>query len=139
MTEPSVLIAEDDPELRSVLRRGLAEQGFAPEAVGTGGELLARVDSESPDLLIIDIGLPDTDGRDLCQALRARGIQAPVLFLTARDALPDRLSGFDAGGGDYVTKPVVFARVVPRLQALARPARAAGGIETPRLRLAPNP
>src|SRR5207244_1813127 len=82
------LIAEDDPELRSVLRRGLAEQGFAPETVATGGELLARVDSAPPDLLIIVIGLPDTDGRDLCQALRARGIQAPALFLTARDALP---------------------------------------------------
>src|SRR3954464_13582420 len=98
MTEPSVLIAEDDPELRSVLRRGLAERGFAPEAVGTGGELLARVDSESPDLLVIDIGLPDTDGRDLCQALRARGIDTPELFLTPRDALVDRIAGFAAGG-----------------------------------------
>ena len=137
MTEPSVLIAEDDPELRSVLRRGLAEQGFAPETVATGGELLARVESASPDLLIIDIGLPDTDGRDLCQALRARGIQAPVLFLTARDALPDRLSGFDAGGDDYVTKPFVFAEVVARLQALARRAGADGVIEAAGLRLDP--
>jgi len=137
MTEPSVLIAEDDPELRSVLRRGLAEQGFAPETVATGSELLARVDSASPDLLIIDIGLPDTDGRDLCQALRARGIQAPVLFLTARDALPDRLSGFDAGGDDYVTKPFVFAEVVARLQALARRAGADGVMEAAGLRLDP--
>jgi two-component system, OmpR family, response regulator len=120
MTQPRVLIAEDDSELRAVLSRGLAEEGFAPETVATGAELLARADSDSPDLLVVDIGLPDADGRDLCQALRARGIQAPVLFLTARDALPDRLSGFDAGGDDYVTKPFVFAEVVARLHGCSR-------------------
>src|SRR5438105_12668187 len=137
MTQPRVLIVEDDPELRRVLQRGLAEEGFAPETVATGGELLARVDSASPDLLIIDIGLPDTDGRDLCQALRARGIQAPVLFLTARDALPDRLSGFDAGGDDYVTKPFAFAEVVARLHALTRRSGADGASEVAGLRLDP--
>ena len=102
MSGARVLIVEDDPELRRVLQRGLAEEGFEPAAVATGAELLARADSDSdaPDVLIVDIGLPDADGRDVCQALRARGIQTPVLFLTARDALPDRLSGFDAGGDD---------------------------------------
>ena len=90
MTQPRVLIVEDDPELRSLLQRGLAEEGFEPDAVATGGELLARIESDPPDLLVVDIGLPDADGRDLCQAVRARGVQAPVLFLTARDALPDR-------------------------------------------------
>ena len=69
---------------------------------------------------MIDIGLPDADGRDLCQALRARGIAAPVLFLTARDALTDRLSGFSAGGDDYVTKPFDIEEVVARLHALLR-------------------
>jgi len=140
MTQPRVLIVEDDPELRGVLKRGLAEEGFATEAVATGAELLARVESDPanlPDLLVVDIGLPDADGRDLCQALRARGIQAPVLFLTARDALPDRLSGFDAGGDDYVTKPFDFAEVVARLQALARRAGADGVIEAAGLRLDP--
>ena len=137
MSQPHVLIAEDDPELRRVLQRGLAEEGFEPETVATGAELLARVDSDPPDLLVVDIGLPDADGRDLCQALRARGIQAPVLFLTARDALPDRLSGFDAGGDDYVTKPFAFAEVVARLQALARRAGAEGVIEAVGLRLDP--
>src|SRR2546430_4050717 len=139
MSGPRVLIVEDDPELRGVLQRGLAEEGFAPVTVATGAELLARVDSDPPDLLVVDIGLPDADGRDLCQALRARGIQAPVLFLTARDALPDRLSGFDAGGDDYVTKPFVFAEVVARLQALARRAGADGAIEAAGLRLDPIP
>ena len=137
MSQPRVLIAEDDPELRRVLESGLAEEGFAPEAAATGAELLARVESDPPDLLVVDIGLPDADGRDLCQALRARGIQAPVLFLTARDALPDRLSGFDAGGDDYVTKPFAFAEVVARLQALARRAGVEGVIEAAGLRLDP--
>ena len=137
MSGARVLIAEDDPELRRVLRRGLAEEGFEPEAVATGAELLVRAETDSPDLLVVDIGLPDADGRDLCQALRARGIQTPVLFLTARDALPDRLSGFDAGGDDYVTKPFVFAEVVRRLRALARRAGADGVVEAVGLRLDP--
>ena len=103
MSGPRVLIAEDDPELRRVLQRGLAEEGFEPKTVATGAELLARADSDLPDLLVVDVGLPDADGRDLCQALRARGIQTPVLFLTARDALPDRLSGFCFTAGVIVS------------------------------------
>ena len=71
-------------------------------------------------MLVIDIGLPDADGRDLCQALRAQGVNAPVLFLTARDTLTDRLSGFNAGGDDYVTKPFDIEEVVARLHALLR-------------------
>src|SRR5256884_3435402 len=137
MSELRVLIAEDDPELREVLKRSLCAEGFAASAVATGSELLERALTEPPDALVIDIGLSDTDGRDLCQALRARGIQVPVLFLTARDALPDRLSGFDAGGDDYVTKPFAFAEVVARLQALARRAGADGVIEAAGLHLDP--
>ena len=137
MTEARVLIVEDDAELRGVLARGLGEEGFETSAVATGAELLARVGAEAPDLLVVDIGLPDADGRDLCQALRARGIQAPVLFLTARDALPDRLSGFEAGGDDYVTKPFAFAEIAARLHALARRAGAEGAVEAAGLRLDP--
>ena len=137
MSGPRVLIVEDDAELRSLLDRGLSEEGFETEAVATGVELLRRVEGEAPDLLVVDIGLPDADGRDLCQALRAQGIQAPVLFLTARDALPDRLSGFEAGGDDYVAKPFVFVELAARLQALARRAGADGVIEAGGLRLDP--
>jgi len=79
---------------------------------------MQRVRETSPDALVIDVGLPDADGRDLCQALRARGVQAPVLFLTARDAVSDRLSGFAAGGDDYVTKPFHLVEVAARLRAL---------------------
>ncbi len=137
MTEQRVLIVEDDPELRGLLRRGLAEEGFRTEAVGTGAELLEWVEASEPDALVVDIGLPDADGRDLCQALRARGLRAPVLFLTARDALVDRLAGFDAGGDDYVTKPFAFAEVAARLHALLRRAGATGAVEAVGLRLDP--
>ncbi|HET8893653.1 MAG TPA: response regulator transcription factor [Gaiellaceae bacterium] len=132
-----VLIVEDDSELRSVLRSGLEEEGFETEAVSSGAELLARAVAEPPNLLVVDIGLPDADGRDVCQALRARGVQAPVLFLTARDALPDRISGFEAGGDDYVTKPFALAELVARLHALARRSGVDGAIEAAGLRLDP--
>lgn len=133
----SILIVEDDDELRGVLGRGLGEEGFAVEAVATGAELLERIDRAAPDALVIDIGLPDTDGRDLCQALRARGIQAPVLFLTARDALVDRIAGFDAGGDDYLAKPFAFVELVARLQALLRRSGGDGMLEADGLRLDP--
>jgi two-component system response regulator MprA len=137
MTGSRVLIVEDDPELRAVLSRSLGEEGFATESVGTGAALLERVARDEPDVLVVDIGLPDADGRDVCQALRARGVQAPVLFLTARDALVDRLAGFDAGGDDYVTKPFALAEVSARLQALIRRAGGEGTVEGAGLTLDP--
>jgi two-component system response regulator MprA len=117
---PNLLIVEDDAPLRAVLTRSLRAEGFATRAVGSASDLMASALSEPPDALVIDIGLPDGDGRDLCQALRAQGVHAPVLFLTARDALTDRLSGFSAGGDDYVTKPFDIEEVVARLHALLR-------------------
>jgi two-component system OmpR family response regulator len=117
---PRVLVIEDDLELRSVIVRGLDEEGFSAAGLGTGHVLLERLAAESPDLLILDVGLPDADGRDVCQAVRAQGIRTPVLFLTARDSLTDRLSGFSAGGDDYLTKPFAFAELVARAWALLR-------------------
>jgi len=131
----SVLVVEDDDELRGLLVRGLREEGFAPEAVASGKELLDRFESAKPDVLVIDIGLPDADGRDLSQALRARGVQTPVLFLTARDAVVDRIAGFDAGGDDYLTKPFAFGELVARLQALLRRGGGDEGLEAEGLRL----
>jgi two-component system OmpR family response regulator len=113
-----ILLVEDDLELRELLARGLEHEGFAVVGARTGSEAMQRVRDAPPDALVIDVGLPDADGRDLCQALRARGVQAPVLFLTARDAMSDRLSGFAAGGDDYVTKPFHLAEVAARLRAL---------------------
>jgi len=137
VTRPRVTIVEDDAELRRVLQQGLAEDGLDVRAVATGTELLAQIETHAPDALVIDIGLPDTDGRDLCQALRARGIQVPVLFLTARDALVDRLAGFDSGGDDYVTKPFALAELSARLHAQLRRAGANGVVEAAGLVLDP--
>ena len=136
MAAHRLLIVEDDAVLRSQLSRGLGEEGFEIEAVADGATALERADDD-PDALIIDIGLPDADGRDLCQALRARGCDAPVLFLTARDAMPDRLSGFSAGGDDYVTKPFHFDEVVVRLRALLRRSGADPSTTVGTLRLNP--
>jgi len=133
----SVLVVEDDDELRGVLVRGLREEGFAPEAVASGKELLDRFETAKPDVLVIDIGLPDADGRDLSQALRARGIQTPVLFLTARDAVVDLIAGFDAGGDDYLTKPFAFGELVARLQALLRRGGGDEALQAAGLRLDP--
>ena len=133
----SVLVVEDDDELRGLLVRGLREEGFAPEAVASGKELLDRFETAKPDVLVIDIGLPDADGRDLSQALRARGVQTPVLFLTARDAVVDRIAGFDAGGDDYLTKPFAFGELVARLQALLRRGGGDEAVEAAGLRLDP--
>ena len=135
--EPRVLIVEDDAELRGILVRGLAEEGFRTEGTATGTDLLRRAVAGPPDAFVVDIGLPDTDGRDLCQALRAQGVQAPVLFLTARDELVERLAGFSAGGDDYLTKPFAFAELVARLQALLRRSRSEEPPERIGLRLDP--
>ena len=118
--EPSVVVLEDDLELRSLLTRGLREEGFQVTTAGSAAEAFEVLREQQPDALIVDLGLPDADGRDVVQALRAQGETAPVIFLTARDALPDRLSGFAAGGDDYLTKPFAFAELVARLHALLR-------------------
>ncbi len=138
MSLATILIVEDDLEMRSMLVRGLREEGLHVESVGTGAQLLARVADRPPDLFIIDIGLPDADGRDVCQALRAQGVSAPILFLTARDALSDRLSGFSAGGDDYLTKPFAFAELVARLEALLRRAGGEPAVEVGELRVEPR-
>jgi two-component system, OmpR family, response regulator len=120
MPTPRALVVEDDADLRRLLRRGLDEEGFEVVQVARGAEAIAVAAEDPPDVLVVDIGLPDADGRDVCQALRAQGVEAPVLFLTARDAVTDRLSGFSAGGDDYLTKPFAFAELVARLRALLK-------------------
>ena len=120
MIEPHVIVLEDDAELGRLLNRGLTEEGFRVTTASDASTVFERLAVDEPRALIVDIGLADADGRDVVHALRARGVAAPVLFLTARDALPDRLSGFAAGGDDYLTKPFAFAELVARLHALLR-------------------
>ena len=123
-------ICEDDHELRGVIRDALEREGFEVRAVASGAEAVRAFAADPPDVLVLDIGLPDADGRDVCQALRARGVEAPVLFLTARNSLADRISGFHAGGDDYLTKPFALAELMVRVQALARRARPAAPAES---------
>jgi two-component system OmpR family response regulator len=137
MAAESIGICEDDHALRGVLRDAFEREGLEVRGTATGAEAIERFGVDPPDVLVLDIGLPDADGRDVCQALRARGVSAPVLFLTARDALTDRLSGFTAGGDDYVTKPFALAEVLLRVQALLR-RRAAGPAATSHLTLDPG-
>ncbi|RKS80070.1 DNA-binding response OmpR family regulator [Motilibacter peucedani] len=119
MVAARVLVVEDDSALRRLIATGLRDEGFT---VATAPDAAAAVQlaERGTDLLVLDVGLPDADGRDLCAALRARGVLAPVLFLTARDAVHDRLSGFAAGGDDYLTKPFHFSELVARLSALLK-------------------
>jgi two-component system response regulator MprA len=131
---PQVLVVEDDDALRGAVARTLREQGLqvTTAADGTGALAAAGPGPGTPfTVVVLDIGLPDSDGRDVCQALRARGITAPVLFLTARDQLHDLLSGYAAGGDEYLTKPFHIRELVVRLQALVRraapPPTAPGG------------
>jgi two-component system, OmpR family, response regulator len=111
-------LCEDDHELRGVVRDALAREGFVVRATSSGAEAVRAFAERPPDVLVLDIGLPDADGRDVCQALRARGVRAPVLFLSARDAVADRVSGFHAGGDDYLTKPFALAELLVRVRSL---------------------
>ncbi|HEY4428106.1 MAG TPA: response regulator transcription factor [Solirubrobacteraceae bacterium] len=137
MVSPRLLILEDESRLRDVLVRSLRAEGFEASAVATGRELLERASGSAPDAFVIDIGLPDADGRDVCQALRAQGVASPVLFLTARDGLVDRLAGFSAGGDDYVCKPFDIEELAARLHALVRRSGESAVLEASGLRLDP--
>ena len=113
-------ICEDDDELRGAVREALKQESYDVRATASGAEALRMFATTPPDVLILDIGLPDADGRDVCMALRAQGVRSPVLFLTARTALPDRLSGFHSGGDDYLAKPFALSELLVRVAALAR-------------------
>ena len=133
----SVLVVEDDRDLLELLLRGLREEGLQAVGASTGHDAIERASGGDFDVLVIDIGLPDADGRDVCQAIRARGVNAPVLFLTARDAVSDRLSGFAAGADDYITKPFVFDELVARLRVWLRRSDVRPGLELQGLQLDP--
>ncbi|WP_420037177.1 response regulator transcription factor [Streptomyces sp. cg28] len=114
-----ILVVEDDHALRDVLRRGLTEEGYTVVPAPDGATAL-RLATAAIAAVVLDVGLPDADGRDVCQALRARGITAPVIFLTARGLLTDRLSGFSAGGDDYLCKPFHLSELIARTHALIK-------------------
>lgn len=110
---PKILIVEDDHALRDVLRRGLRDEDFDPVPAADGATAL-RLATAGIAAAVLDVGLPDADGRDVCQAMRANGFLGPVIFLTARHQLTDRLSGFSAGADDYLAKPFHLAELAAR-------------------------
>jgi two-component system, OmpR family, response regulator len=113
-------LCEDDDELRGVIRSAIEREGHEVRATASGADALRMFTDAPPEVLILDIGLPDADGRDVCMALRANGVTCPVLFLTARSTVPDRVSGFRSGGDDYLPKPFALAELLVRVAALAK-------------------
>lgn len=122
--------------MRDVVARGLREEGFHVTTAADGASALRTVE-RGADAVVLDVGLPDSDGRDVCQAMRAGGVNVPVLFLTAFDGVVSRLSGFSAGGDDYLVKPFHIAELAARLRAMLRRAGADPGVQVAGLRLDP--
>jgi two-component system OmpR family response regulator len=115
-----VLVVEDDPRMAGLLRRGLQEEGYAVD-VASNGEEGAWLGTENEyDAVVLDVMLPDGDGFEVCRQLRQAGRWAPVMMLTARDAVHDRVAGLDAGADDYLTKPFSFQELFARVRALVR-------------------
>ncbi|HET8979667.1 MAG TPA: response regulator transcription factor [Solirubrobacteraceae bacterium] len=118
-----VLVVDDDPPLQRMLTRSLSAEGFAVTVAGDGGAALAAVQRTAPDVIVLDVALPALDGLAVCRRLRAKGLSTPILMLTARDAVADRVAGLEAGADDYLVKPFAIQELVARLRALTRRGR----------------
>ena len=114
------LVVEDEHRISAYVKRGLEEAGYAVDAVFTGPEALEWADATPYDAIVLDILLPGLDGLSVCRELRRRGIRTPVLMLTARDAIDDRVAGLDAGSDDYLVKPFAMRELLARVRALTR-------------------
>ena len=115
-----MLVVEDDVRMAAAVRRGLRFDGFVVDVAGGGEEALRLVRATDYDAIVLDVMMPDLDGFETCQRLRADGLWTPVLMLTARDAVEDRVRGLDGGADDYLIKPFSLAELTARLRALAR-------------------
>ena len=122
-----MLVVDDDPSLRRMLARTLTAEGFKVAVAPDGGAALVEVQNGAPDVIVLDVAMPAIDGLAVCRRLRDRGLATPILMLTARDAIADRVSGLQAGADDYLVKPFAVAELVARLQALTRRGRAGDG------------
>jgi two-component system response regulator MprA len=116
----AVLVVDDDVPIRRMLERTLAAEGYVVTLAVDGGAALAAIERAVPDVLVLDIGLPGLDGLAVCRRLRTKGLAVPILLLTARDAVPDRVAGLDAGADDYLVKPFAVEELVARIRALLR-------------------
>jgi two-component system OmpR family response regulator len=115
-----VLIVEDELRMAGLIRRGLTSEGLAADVAGTGEDALWMAAAHEYDAIVLDVMLPGLNGFETCRRLRSDGVWAPVLMLTARDAVDDRVAGLDSGADDYLVKPFAFAELLARLRALAR-------------------
>jgi two-component system, OmpR family, response regulator len=122
-----VLIVEDEAKMAGLIRRGLTREGMSVDVAGTGEDALWRAEATEYDAIVLDVMLPGIDGLEVCRRLREAGVWAPILILTARDAVRDRVAGLDGGADDYLTKPFSYAELLARLRALVR----RGGSERP--------
>lgn len=116
----AILVVDDEAKIRAFLRRGLTEEGYAVETADSGDAGLALARGSAYELIILDLQLPGRDGLDVCRTLRAEGTGVPILMLTARDAVAERVIGLDAGADDYLTKPFAFEELLARVRALLR-------------------
>jgi two-component system response regulator MprA len=115
-----VLVVDDDLSLRRMLERTLRAEGYDVTVAGDGGAALVAVERSAPDVIVLDVAMPGVDGLSVCRRLRSRGLATPILMLTARDAVEDRVSGLEAGADDYLVKPFAIAELIARLRALTR-------------------
>jgi len=115
-----VLIVEDELRMASLIRRGLAQEGLSVDVAMSGEEALWMAPATEYDAIVLDVMLPGISGFETCRRLRTNGVWAPVLMLTARDSVEDRVAGLDMGADDYVVKPFAFAELLARLRALVR-------------------
>ena len=115
-----VLIVEDHLKMAGLIRRGLRKEGMAADLAGNGEDALGRAQATEYDAIILDLMLPGIDGFEVCRRLREEGVWTPILMLTARDAVRDRVAGLDGGADDYLTKPFSYAELLARLRALVR-------------------
>jgi two-component system response regulator MprA len=115
-----ILVVDDEPSVRTAVERALVLEGYEVGLASDGGEALAAVERRPPDALVLDVLMPRVDGLELCRRLRSSGDRTPVLMLTARDAVADRVAGLDAGADDYLVKPFALEELLARLRALLR-------------------
>ena len=130
-----ILVVDDDPAVRESLRRSLIFNGYTIVLAADGEEALDKVQSERPDMVILDVMMPKFDGLEVCRELRSQGDDIPILLLTARDSVSERVAGLDAGADDYLTKPFALEELLARTRSLVRRAARPAAVESQQIEI----